>query len=290
MLSRKQQIEIVLCADDYALSPGVSDGILELVKVGRLSAVGCMTTSSFFPEYGKKLTSLNDQIDIGLHFTLTDLPPISSASSLAPENKFPAIASLTRRALFGKLPREEIRRELACQINKFADVIGRPPDFIDGHQHVHQLPGVRDIIVEFVASRPELSSVWLRDCSERITYILRRGVSSGRALAIGWFGAGLRRRAQKCGIPMNRGFSGIYDFSNKVSYGTLFDRFTNSINSGTLIVCHPGRVDEELRRVDPLTDQREVELEYILSKEFSVLLDRKNIRLGRLDKGAYSRP
>jgi predicted glycoside hydrolase/deacetylase ChbG (UPF0249 family) len=38
---------IVICADDYALSPGVSAGIRELLAAGRLNATSVMT---IFPE------------------------------------------------------------------------------------------------------------------------------------------------------------------------------------------------------------------------------------------------
>jgi predicted glycoside hydrolase/deacetylase ChbG (UPF0249 family) len=37
---------------------------------------------------------------------------------------------------------------------------------------------------------------------------------------------------------------------------------------GGLIMCHPGRVDAELERVDPLTTVREREYDYFLSDAF----------------------
>ena len=42
--------------------------------------------------------------------------------------------------------------------------------------------------------------------------------------------------------------------------------------AGGLIMCHPGRVDEELQRLDPLTRQREREYDFLAHDNFPALL------------------
>lgn len=49
---------IVLCADDFGLDPGVSEGILKLAHMGRLSAVSCMVNMPGFILYAKELFHL----------------------------------------------------------------------------------------------------------------------------------------------------------------------------------------------------------------------------------------
>ncbi|WP_240489526.1 ChbG/HpnK family deacetylase [Legionella parisiensis] len=49
---------IILCADDFGLDPGVSAGILKLVRMGRLSAVSCMVNMPSFIPYAKELLDL----------------------------------------------------------------------------------------------------------------------------------------------------------------------------------------------------------------------------------------
>ena len=39
-------------------------------------------------------------------------------------------------------------REVRAQFEAFADAFGRPPDFVDGHQHVHLFPQVREAVLE----------------------------------------------------------------------------------------------------------------------------------------------
>ena len=55
---RPPPARFVLCADDFALSPGVSRGIIDLIARGRLSATGCMTVSPFWPEHAEWLRPL----------------------------------------------------------------------------------------------------------------------------------------------------------------------------------------------------------------------------------------
>ena len=276
-------IQIVLCADDFGFSPAVSQGILELVQAGRLSATSCMTASPHFSESVGKLKVHEGDIDIGLHLVLTDLKPLGAMPGLTVGGRLPPVGSLIKRALRGLLPTQEVREELGRQMDAFEAIMGRTPDFVDGHHHIHQLPGIRDIVIDLMAKRYVKSPPWLRVCSERPVTLLRRGVSIGRAIAIGWFGAALRRRATQKGFRVNAGFSGVYDLSDRIPYGQLFDRFTLGVRSGALIMCHPGHVDETLRAIDGLTDQRVCEYTYFMSDNFQALLDSKVLRLGRLE-------
>ena len=83
---------IVLCADDYALSPGVSAGIRELLAAGRINATSVMT---IFPELeaeAKSLAALKGPIpfQIGLHATLTGgFTPLAATPIASPGGKLP---------------------------------------------------------------------------------------------------------------------------------------------------------------------------------------------------------
>ena len=274
-------LEFILCADDFGISPGVSEGIIELVQGHRLSAVSCMMNGRSIRKYADGITPYRDRIDIGIHFVLTDMPPLSSALTLEINGRLPTIGALTKRALIGGLPLEDLKSELAAQLDLFADIFKRRPDFVDGHQHIHQLPGIRDIVLDLIMERFSSCLPPLRSCSEHLSIIFRRGVEPLKTIAIGFFGASLQRGAMANNVKFNTGFSGIYDLSGKVAYEVLFDRFTDSLRPGSLIMCHPGKVDDELRSIDGLTDQREVELSYFLGNIFTDLLAKKNLRLGR---------
>lgn len=38
----------------------------------------------------------------------------------------------------------QVREELEAQLSRFRELLGRDPTHVDGHQHVHVLPGARD--------------------------------------------------------------------------------------------------------------------------------------------------
>ena len=82
---------IILCADDYAIAPGVSRAICALIQQGRLSATGCMTVSPFWREHARWLQLLAGRADIGLHLTLTDLRPLGMMARLAPDGRLPSL-------------------------------------------------------------------------------------------------------------------------------------------------------------------------------------------------------
>jgi len=271
-----EPLEFILCADDFGISPGVSEGILDLVKTQRLSAVGCMMNRATIKDQAAKLNEHRGAIDIGIHLVLTDLAPLTNASK-----KMPSIARLTKNSFFGGLVKLKIKTELTAQLDLFESLFGHPPNFIDGHHHIQQLPGIRDIVLSLIDNRYAEKKPHIRSGHENFSRIFRRGVDPLKALAISFFGKGLQDRAAAKGISFNDGFSGIYDLSGKVPYGKLFDHFTDHLRPGSLIMCHPGKVDEILRSLDKLTDQRETELAYFLSEDFIHLLARKKLRLGR---------
>src|SRR6185436_16082699 len=98
-----------------------------------------------------------------------------------------------------RVPRDEVRTELRRQLDAFEQALGRAPDFVDGHHHAQQLPGVRDVMVEDLRARGP-SRPWVRTCAEGIGPILRRGVARARALSFAFPGRGLRRLLDREGL------------------------------------------------------------------------------------------
>lgn len=274
---------LILCADDYGLAPGVSRAIRRLLDAKRLSATSCMSVGPAWSEHATALRPYADTADIGLHLTLTDHRPLGSMPSLAPDGKLPSVGDILLRSLTGSLDRAEITRELERQLDAFESDFGRPPAFLDGHQHVHQFPVVRDLVIDLWRRRLSSSGAWMRVCAETWGATLRRGFDAPKSWIITSLGRALRRRTVAAGIPTNDRFAGIHDFSGRVPYATLFETFVREAgNDSLLIMCHPGTVDAELAAVDPVTEAREEELRFFESAEFPALLARYGLTLGRL--------
>ena len=175
---------IILCADDYAISPGVSAGIRELLAAKRLSATSCMAASPYWPDEGRRLRQFADDADVGIHLSLTGLPPLGPMPRIAPDGTPPSFGWLALAAYAGALDAGEIEAEIGRQLDVFMGVLGRPPAHVDGHLHVHQLPIVREAVLDAFRARLAGSGAWLRVCDEPLAAIRQRAVAPIRASVI----------------------------------------------------------------------------------------------------------
>ena len=270
----------VLCADDYAMAPGVSRGIIEALDSGALSATSAMTNSPFWPEHAGALSRFVGQADLGLHLTLTCGRALTAMPGFAPTGELPALRDLLRRARRGTLPLPEIEREIEAQCQAFVTATGRPPDHVDGHQHVHVLPAIRRALV--VVLRRRGWRPWLRDSGDSPVRILRRRSAPAKALGLAVLARGLRAEALAAGMRTNRGFAGFSRFAERDAYPVLFARYLIAPGPNHLVMCHPGYADEALRLADPVVATREQELRFLLSPAFPALLRRLGARSERL--------
>lgn len=261
--------QIILCADDFGLSPGVSAGILELLGAGRLSATGAMTNLPSWGAGARALAPFASRADLGLHFNLTCGPPLTPMPTLAPQGDLPPLRKVAAAALRESAARAEITQELTRQLQAFEEAMGRAPDFVDGHQHVHALPAVRDIVIRTVAARYPVGSVYLRDPADRMGAILRRGVAVTKALTVAGLARGFAAAARQAGLPVNQGFSGFSPFDATRDTGADFARFLVDAGPCHLIMCHPGHVDEELRWRDAVLASREAEWRWLMQGQLT---------------------
>jgi hypothetical protein len=249
----------VLCADDFAMTEGVSRSILALLEDGRLSATGAMTNRPHWRRLAGELAAHAGRADLGLHLNLTCAAPLAAMPVVAPGGELPRLGDLARTAVTSPRARSEIAHEIDRQLDAFEDALGRAPDFVDGHQHVHVLPGICSAVLDAVARRYPAGTVYLRDPSDRAAAIRARGVAVGKALVISGLGFGIRRAATRRGIPVNRGFSGVSPFDPARDFAADLARFLVRPGPAHLVMCHPGFLDDELGRLDPVIATRPIE-------------------------------
>jgi len=183
---------------------------------------------------------------------------------------------------------EEIRAEIDRQLDRFEAVMDRPPDHVDGHQHVHVLPGVRTAILDALAARKLEGRTWIRDAGDGLHRILVRGANARKALSALSLAGGFRREARRRGFVVNDGFAGFSNFHPSFDYARIFQSYLRAPGRRHLIMCHPGHVDEELRSLDPVTITREQELAFLLSPRLPEMLEKRGLRLGRLSQPELS--
>jgi chitin disaccharide deacetylase len=275
---------LTLCADDYGLAPGVGAAIRELIHAGCLTATSCMVGSPYWPAEAALLRPLADQADIGLHITLSDHKPMAEMPILAPTGHFPSAGRFFNLAVTRRLNKDEITIEIEHQLYAFIAEMGRLPDFLDGHHHVHQLPTVRKAVLDIWRRRLSEKGSWIRTCCEPIAALTRRGIAVPKAAILGKIGAPLKRSMIAGAVPHNASFLGVYSLGRERNFAPLFKRFLNDVRPRTLFMCHPGMVDDALRAADSLTDQRLQEYRFMASPEFKAVLEAKGLALVRLSQ------
>ena len=265
---------VAVCADDYGASEGVDAAILELARAGRLSAFTCLVNGARWPTAAAAATmamrDLPERIEVGLHLDFTEGTPCS-AELARHWPSLPSLPALMLRAALGRLPLAAVRAEVRAQHAAFVDAFGRAPDFIDGHQHVHHLPGLRDVVLEFASAcplRPPLRATG-RVCGpgHRIKCALIEA-SGGRALM-----RELRRR----GWPHNVALLGVYDFGARDYRSLMRGWLASAPVRGALLLCHPARAAEP---DDPIGPARVRELAYLASPAFGADLAEAGVVLG----------
>jgi chitin disaccharide deacetylase len=271
---------IWLCADDYGISPGVNRAIRDLIERGRLNATSVMVVG---PSIGRdEVASLqasaakNPRCAIGLHATLTaPFRPLTTHFKPVDGGLFLPFAKLLRAGLMRRLDPEIIHAELIVQFSAFSEAFGRPPDFVDGHQHAQLFPQVREAFL--AAVKQAAPNAWVRQCGRRAPLLQRLGAP--KALVLDILSAQFRKLAARAGIACNPAFAGAYDFSKAPDFRALMADFLAGLPEGGLVMCHPGFVDDVLTGLDPLTGQREQEYSFLAGEHFPPLLALNKVTL-----------
>ena len=198
---------LALCADDFGIDAGVSSGIARLARAQRLTAISCITNVKGWADDAKLLNELPDTVDVGLHLNLTEGKPASARlGRIWP--RLPSLPRLIALAHLGRLPRAALRSELHAQLSAFIAARNERPRFIDGHQHVHHLPGVRDIVLDMVEHIQPLPAV------RSTGRVLGPGFGLKRRLIQGTGGAALMASLRAHVLPHNPALLGVYDFAS----------------------------------------------------------------------------
>jgi predicted glycoside hydrolase/deacetylase ChbG (UPF0249 family) len=255
----------ILNADDFAMTRGVSDGLVALAEAGRLSATSAIVNTPHWPTVAGEIMALRDRIAVGLHLNLTFGAPLGPMPRLAPDSAFPDHKVVVGRGLSRGLNRVELAGEISRQLDRFQEFAGFPPDFVDGHHHVHVLPDVRDALIEELAKRHPDGGPLLRDPADRPARIFRRRYAASKALGVALLAAGFADRARAANFAVNDGFTG-YSGYGPVPFAREFETFLIEPGARPMIMCHPGLPDDELGVADSIAARRLEEHAFIATR------------------------
>lgn len=268
---------IILCADDYGLNAPVSQGIIDLLQRKRLSAVSCLVTSPCWPEQAGWLKSFQGHAGLGLHFNLTEGKALSPAFIQKYGETLFSLPRLIILAFLRQLDGLVLEQECQAQLDRFFAELGFWPDFIDGHQHIHQLPQVRDAVLRVYERSLRFKKAYLRSVSN-VVGSLDWGSKMKQTIIYFCGSAGFRRLLKKHGIPHNTAFAGIYSFPHAATYSRILPHFLKNIKDKGLIMCHPG-LKSASGPEDVIAAARFQEYSYLAGDQFTADCQSLGVRL-----------
>lgn len=219
---------ISICIDDFGLHEAIDDAILSLVERGRVHATSCMVGA---PAWGRDAARLKQafdagRVDAGLHIDFTEYPLDKSLAQ--------PVGRWMRDTILRRVDSARVEAEVRAQLDRFEAALGRPPAHVDGHQHVHQFPVIRDVVVAELSRRYTSGErPWLRS-----TRGAGRWRFKGRVIeAMG--ASALANACRLAGFAQNRSLLGVYDFRGDTDrYRALLGEWLRDARDGDLLMAH----------------------------------------------------
>jgi chitin disaccharide deacetylase len=280
---------LIVNADDLGWTAGVNRGIAEAHRHGIVTSASLLANGAAFAE-AVALARETSGLGVGVHLNLSDGPPV------APREAVPSLVNdsgefeggpdglLLKIATRG-LSIREVEIEWNAQISKVRNA-GVEPTHLDGHKHVHMLPGLFEIALRLakrhgigaIRVSHEASSLRaaLSTGERRAAVVLKQGVQA-RGLKL--LARDAREQAERVGVSTADYFCGIAQTGELTKEGVA--RLLRSLPEGTTeLMCHPGYADEALRKTATrLQASREKEIEILTDPEIRNLVASQGIRL-----------
>jgi hopanoid biosynthesis associated protein HpnK len=236
-------LRLIVNADDFGMSEAVNRGIVEAHDRGIVTSASLMATGPAF-EHAVALAKTRPRLDVGVHLTLTEQRPLvgqAAASLVGPDGRFPAhLVQFAGRYLCGKVALAQVRAELDAQIRRVRDA-GIVVSHLDGHQHVHVLPGIAAIVADLAVAHGVGA---VRYPTERVRSYMLRNLGNLRRLTEQVVLGAVCALSPLRALRRSDSFVGFY-FGGRLDEASLATVLGALPARGTVeLMCHPGG-DEE---------------------------------------------
>ena len=219
--------KLIINADDLGMHPAIDHAIAMLAGAGVVSSASLLVLGQPDRDMIAHLDARG--INLGLHLDFT-----SSLFHSRLSGKSRSVYAVMADAWGGRLQPQQAQAIVRDQLEQFQDIAGRMPDFVDGHEHIHQFPVIRQALIDVLSNLDPARRVFIRDTRSSCW----RGM---KAAIIGMLGApALAAMTAQTGYRCNTDFLGVYDLSGKADLPGLWRDWLASLPAqGALAMCHP---------------------------------------------------
>jgi predicted glycoside hydrolase/deacetylase ChbG (UPF0249 family) len=267
-------IQLIINADDFGETDEITKGILEGMSAGLVTSTTILANMPGTKAALSEAARLEHRISFGVHLNLCEGQPLTVAGSLVREDgTFYPKRIMALRAIAGLLDLEGVEKEFDAQISRVL-AGGVQISHIDSHKHLHQLPGVRNVVVRLARKfgieriRCTLENgFWQKGLTinAQISRLIRRNLARKTSFYLKNNGLRCPRSAFDVRELINRS-----DIDAKLA-------FLRQFKSLSEMYCHPGTAKADLDK--PGSCSRHDELQFLQSTEFNFLMKDLGIQL-----------
>ena len=276
MAATPDRARLIINADDFGFSEGVTRGILEAHAAGSVTSTSIMANGVDW-ENAVRLARATRTLGVGMHLNLVQGRPLLRVPSLtdrATGELYP-LGALSRRAMLGRVDAGELEAETRAQIERVRGA-GITVTHLDSHRHAHAMPGIFPVVARVA-----------RDAGIRVIRIPREplalnvldAAATARKLVLAAALGASRALPLASPLKTTDHFRGI-SLQGGTHFARRLRRALEALEPGsTELMVHPGHVDASLAAQDPYTAPREIELAALLSAGVRDRLRRGDIEL-----------
>jgi predicted glycoside hydrolase/deacetylase ChbG (UPF0249 family) len=235
--------KLVVVADDFGFSQGVTDGCIESMQQGILTEMSFMVGAPASNHSVAKVKHLALEDRIGIHITL---------------NNMGVTGKYLRKSDYDTLLDSKTQTELAelvvSELDEFEDLFGQPPSHINSHKNLHQHPKIREVVADY-ATR---NNVYVRRTDD---FDDPNIIWGDKDEANGYF----RKRGVLLTDNIFENINGTYAEAKE---GFINKLKTVAEKSVTEIFLHPAYVDKTLQQYTSLLNERDRDRKLLQDREF----------------------
>jgi chitin disaccharide deacetylase len=243
---------LIVMADDFGIGPETSRAILDLAAQGRVTGTVLLVNSPFAEDAVLRWKRSGITLEIGWHPNLTldrpVSPPEKVPSLIRANGTFYPLGSFMKRMMLGKVRISEIESELRAQYDRFIELMGHTPAFLNGHHHVHVFKPVAEALAAILAE--ERVRPYVRRVREPRSMLWRIPGARLKRLMLSLIARRTAGIYDSLGCPSNDCLAGITN-PVCVTDAAYFTRWLACAPGRVVeLTCHPGYWDDSLHGRD----------------------------------------
>ena len=225
-----------IIADDLGLHKSVNDGIIFLLKEGKIDGTSLMANGEAFEDAVEQCIDARLS-NIGVHLNLVEQVSVISGKPLSKSHRIFFV-----KYILGLIAKDVVREELKAQIEKVIRT-GIKPFFLNGNQHLHLLPGIMDIVID-LAKKHNIS--YIRVVNEPVNLFSGKFSRKLQLLFLNFLSVKAKKKIQKTGLQCNDYFIGFVS-AGSLSHSDI--KFAEKLvaqypDKIIELGCHPGSETE----------------------------------------------